>query len=157
MEAANSKLTCHLRIGMMSSDNQLRSYPQLMDQGVAVSGTPSVSKPAEVSGEPELYCQWGDCFAGPMTLTKILEHFRDHGAMVKEGDRVKECRWAGCNAKRGAFPMTSDGFRRHVNETQSHAGIGDLTKVECEACGVRIAKRSMPYHHKKSCSKRRQG
>jgi len=33
-------------------------------------------KCTETSSEPELYCcQWGDCLEGPMTETKIFEHF----------------------------------------------------------------------------------
>ena len=113
--------------------------------------TSSVSKRTEMSGEPELYCRWGDCSAGPMTLTKIREHFRAHGEKVKEGDRVKECKWAGCDSKPGAFPMKCDGFRRHVFETESHAEIGRLLKVECEKCGLQKAKRSM-RNHRKICS-----
>jgi len=83
-----------------------------------------------------------------MTETKIFEHFRAHGEKIKEGGRVKECKWAGCDPKPGAFPMTSDGFRRHVNETQFHAGIGSLTKVKCKKCGRRRARRSMPSHRR---------
>ena len=111
----------------------------------------SASKCAEISGEPEFYCQWGDCTEGPMNETKIFEHFRAHGEKIKESGRVKECKWAGCDPKPGAFPMTSDGFRRHVYETQSHAGIGHLTKVKCETCGMKRAKRSM-RHHRRMCS-----
>ena len=111
----------------------------------------SASKRTMTSGEPQLYCRWGDCLAGPMTETKIFEHFRAHGEEILESGRVKECKWAGCDPRPGAFPMTSDGFRRHVNETQSHAGIGQLTKVKCETCGMRRARRSM-RNHKRSCS-----
>ena len=86
-----------------------------------------------------------------MNETKIFEHFRAHGEKVKESGRVRECKWAGCDPKPGAFPMTWDGFRRHVKETQSHAGIGGLTKVKCETCGRKRAKRSMP-NHRRMCS-----
>lgn len=113
-------------------------------------GTPSVSKRTEMSGKADNYCQWGDCSAGPMTLTKIREHFRDHGEKVK-GHRIKECLWKGCNSKPGAFPMTREGFRRHVYETGSHAGIGRLSKVNCEKCGEEKAKRSQA-NHSKVCS-----
>lgn len=113
-------------------------------------GTPSVSKRTEMSGKADNYCQWGDCSAGPMTLTKMREHFRDHGEKVK-GHRIKECLWKGCNSKPGAFPMTREGFRRHVYETGSHAGIGRLSKVNCEKCGEEKAKRSQA-NHSKVCS-----
>ncbi|EDR07507.1 uncharacterized protein LACBIDRAFT_327801 [Laccaria bicolor S238N-H82] len=116
-----------------------------------LGGPLSASHRTLISGESEFYCQWGDCSEGPMAETKIFEHFRGHGEKVKENGRVKECKWAGCDPKPGAFPMTSDGFRRHVNETQSHAGIGGLTKVTCEMCGMKRSKRSMP-NHKKMCS-----
>jgi len=85
-----------------------------------------------------------------MTLTNIRKHFRAHGEKV-EGDRVKECKWAGCDSKPGAFPMKCDGFRRHVNETESHAEIGSLMKVECKNCGLEMAKRSM-LNHRRICS-----
>jgi hypothetical protein len=113
----------------------------------------SASKRTKMSGEPEFYCQWEDCSAGPMTEAKIFEHFRAHGEKIKESGRVKECKWAGCNPKPHAFPMTSDGFRRHVKETQSHAGIGCLTKVKCETCGMKKARRSMPSH-RRICSRK---
>jgi len=76
---------------------------------------------------------------------------RAHGEKIKESGRVKECKWAGCDPKPGAFPMTCDGFRRHVNEIQSHAGIGGLTKVKCETCGMKRGRRSM-YSHSRICS-----
>jgi len=111
------------------------------------------SKCPETSGEPELYyCQWRDCSEGPMTETKIFEHFRGHGKKNMENGKVKGCKWAGCDPKPGAFPMTSDGFRRHVHETQSHVEIGGLTKVKCETCRMKRAKRSMP-NHRRVCSK----
>ena len=81
-----------------------------------------------------------------MAATKIFEHFLAHGEKVKEGGRVEECKWAGCDPKPGAFPITFNGFRRHVYETQSHAEIGVLTKVKCEKCGMKRARRSMPNH-----------
>ena len=86
-----------------------------------------------------------------MTATKIFEHCLAHGEKVKESGRVKECKWAGCDPKQGAFPITCDGFRRHVYETQLHAGIGVLTKVKCETCGMKRARRSMP-NHRRMCS-----
>jgi hypothetical protein len=47
--------------------------------------------------------------------------------------------------------MKCDGFRRHVNETESHAEIGCFTKVKCEKCGLQKAKRSM-RNHRRICS-----
>ena len=86
-----------------------------------------------------------------MAAAKIFEHFLAHGEKIKEINRVKECKWAGCDAKPGAFPIMCDGFRRHVYETRSHAGIGELTRVNCEKCGRKRARRSM-RNHRKICS-----
>ena len=86
-----------------------------------------------------------------MNVTQIFEHFLAHGEKIKESGRVKECKWAGCDPKRGAFPISCDGWRRHVYETQAHDVIGVLTKVKCEKCGMKRAKRSMPSH-RRMCS-----
>ena len=109
---------------------------------------------SETSGEPERYrCQWVGCSADPMTETEIFRHFfENHGEKDKETGRVKECKWAGCKS-RAKFPVTGDGWRRHVFETESHAVIGILTKVMCENCDEKRARRAMPYHHN-SCSGR---
>ena len=107
---------------------------------------------SETSGEPERYrCQWVGCSADPMTETEIFLHFLAHGEKDKETGRVKECKWAGCTSR--AFPVTWDGFRRHVFETQSHDVIRILTGVVCEKCGEKRARRAMP-NHRNSCSGR---
>ena len=157
---ANPPLTRAPITGVFPSDErQPRNSPATMRGQAAHRGTrhdpyklSSASRCTEISGEPELYyCQWGDCSEGPMTATKVFEHFLAHGEKVKDSGRVKECKWAGCDPKLGAFPITCDGFRRHVYETQSHAGIGVLTKVKCETCGMKRARRSMP-NHRRMCS-----
>ena len=157
---ANPPLTRGLLTGVFPVDErQPRNSLATMKGQAAHRGTrhdpyklSSALKCTEVLGEPELYyCQWGDCSEGPMTATRIFEHFLAHGEKVKESGRVKECKWAGCDPKLGAFPITCDGFRRHVYETQSHAGIGVLTKVKCETCGMKRARRSMP-NHRRMCS-----
>jgi len=115
------------------------------------------SEYTEISGEPELYsCQWEGCTAGRMPYSEILEHFRAHGEIIRETGRIKECKWKDCNPKPGAFPMKPDGFRRHVNETQSHAEIGSLTKLKCKKCGMKKSKRSMSYH-RRICSRKSKG
>ena len=110
----------------------------------------SASECTEASGEPMLYnCRWGNCSKGPMAANMILGHFRDHGQSNRdETGKVKACEWAGCTSAK--FPMSIEGFTRHVNGTQSHAEIRVLALDKCQTCGVKLAKRSM-FNHSKIC------
>ena len=158
---ANSPLTqAPIRGAFPVDEQQPRKSPGTMSAQAAhrekqynLDGPSPASKCIKISGETELYCQWGDCSEGPMTEAEIFQHFQAHGDTVKDWNgRVKECKWLGCDPKPGLFPMTSNNFRRHVYETRSHAVIGGLTTVKCESCGVKRSRRSMP-NHRRMCSR----